>query len=131
MGKILVVDDEPGIRRFLIDLFSGNHQCDTADRAEQAFEYLEVEKYDAIITDVSMPGLGGIAVLKRIKERHPETPVIVISGRVSEEDAKTIAEMGAFAFFAKPFNLDEVQDALVRAIAHRQRLRETPRNVPH
>ena len=65
-----------------------------------------------------MPGLGGVEILKRIKERHPTTPVIVISGMTVKETDKLL-EMGLFAFFPKPFKLEEVEDAVVRAIAYR------------
>jgi DNA-binding NtrC family response regulator len=120
MATLLIVDDETAVREMLYELFSATYECHTADRAEQALEYLEIENYDVVITDISMPGLGGVEILKRIKQLQPSTPVIVISGHMAE-DVASLLELGAFAFFPKPFRLEEVEDAVVKAIAHRQR----------
>jgi DNA-binding NtrC family response regulator len=123
MATLLLIDDDSLIRGILYDLFSAAHECHTADRAEQALEYLEIETYDAVLTDISMPGLGGVEILKRITQRHPTTPVIVISGKM-QENVEALLAMGAFASFAKPFHLEEVEDAVNRAIAHHQQLVE-------
>jgi DNA-binding response OmpR family regulator len=98
-------------------LFSGSHECHTADRAEQALEFLEFQDYDVVITDVSMPGLSGVEVLQRVRQRNSSTPVIVISGR-PDEYRDVVLEMGAFAFFAKPFPLSEIETCVNGAIAH-------------
>ena len=121
MATLLLIDDDPLIRDILYELLSPSHECHTADRAEQALEYLEIETYDVVVTDIAMPGLGGLEILKRIRERHRDTPVIIISGK-AQESAEEFIEMGAFAYFAKPFQLAEVEDAVIRAIASRQQL---------
>ena len=126
MATLLLIDDDTLIRDILYDLLSAAHECHTADRAEQALEYLEIETYDAVLTDITMPGLGGLEILNRIKERHPNTPVIVISG-TTQQHADALIEMGAFAYFAKPFQLEEIEDAVNRAIAHLQQLVEAER----
>src|ERR1700730_5688971 len=109
MATLLLIDDDSLIRDILYDLLSAAHECHTADRAEQALEYLEIETYDAVLTDISMPGLGGVEILKRITQRHPTTPVIVIAGKM-QENVEALLAMGAFAYFAKPFHLEEVED---------------------
>jgi DNA-binding NtrC family response regulator len=121
MTTLLVVDDDPAIRETLQKVFSQSYECDTADRAEQALEYLEFQDYDAIITDISMPGVGGVQILKHIQAHHSKTPVIVISGNGSEfEDL--LMELGAFAYFTKPFRLEKLELAVTQAIAqHQQR----------
>ena len=96
-------------------MFSTAHECHTADCAEKALEFLEVQRYDAVITDVSMPGLGGVEILRRINERHTDTPVIVISGR-PDQYQETAIELGAFAFFGKPFSLLEIEASVNNAI---------------
>ena len=118
MATLLLIEDNPVVRRNLYDALSETYDCHTADRAEQAFEYLEVETYDVVLTDLVMPGLGGLEVLKRIREYHPQTPVIVISGTgpINEEP---LLELGAFAYIQKPFRLEEVEEAILRALAHR------------
>ena len=119
MATLLVIDDDPTVRETLRKVFSQSYECDTADRAEQALEYLEFQDYDAIITDISMPGVGGVQILKHIQARPSKTPVIVISGNGSEfEDL--LMEMGAFAYFTKPFRLEKLELAVAQAIAQHQ-----------
>ena len=121
MATLLLIDDDHTIREMLDLLFSKSHECHTADRAEQALEFLEFQNYDVVITDILMPGLGGVEILRRISQRHPTTPVIVITGR--EDQFKDIAlKMGAFAFFLKPFPLAGLERAVINAIGHQQQL---------
>jgi two-component system, NtrC family, response regulator PilR len=118
MATLLLIDDDNAIRQMLDSLFSSAYECHTADRAEQALEYLQLQKYDVVITDVSMPGLGGVEILQEIKSRRDATPVIVISGRPDEyKDA--VLEMGAFAFLEKPFSLTAIESSVAEAIASR------------
>ena len=121
MATLLLIDDDRAVREMLNMLFSGPHECHTADRAEQAIEFLEFQTYDVVITDISMPGLGGVEILRRIKQHHADTPVIVISGR-ADEYKDSLMDMGIFACFSKPFPLGELEDAVNNAILHRQRL---------
>jgi len=116
MATLLLIDDDNAVRQMLDSLFSSAHECHTADRAEQALEFLQVQKYDVVITDVSMPGLNGVAILERINEQHPGTPVIVISGR-ADEYRDTVLQMGAFAFLGKPFALAAIEASVASAIA--------------
>jgi DNA-binding NtrC family response regulator len=122
MATLLIVDDDTLIRDTLHDLLSETHECHTADRAEQALSYLEVESYDAVITDVAMPGLTGREILMYVQNQHPSTPVIVISGRPDGADGKSLLEMGAFAYLTKPFQLEEIEETVTRAIAKHQEL---------
>ena len=122
MATLLIVDDDNNIRETLQDLLCGAHECHTADRAEQALSYLEFESYDVVVTDISMPGLSGEEVLKRVQVQHPHTPVIVISGNADEDTATNLLNMGAFAYIAKPFRLEEVESAVVRALARHHEL---------
>lgn len=123
MATLLIVDDDNNTRETLNDLLSEAHQCHTADRAEQALAYLEFESYDVVLTDMAMPGLSGDQILKRVQMQHPDTPVIVISGNSDEDTARNLLNMGAFAYISKPFKLEEVESAVVRAIARHQELK--------
>ena len=116
MPTILIVDDDDAIRGMLYDLLSDKYECNTASMAEEALQYIEVEKYDAILTDIAMPGLTGVELLKRVQENHTATPVILISGKGSEQDPEDLIELGAFAYVTKPFNLDEIEEVVERAI---------------
>jgi len=117
MATLLVVDDDKNIRDTLCELFAESHECHSADRAEQALAFLEFENYDLILTDLSMPGLDGQQLLKRVKQTHPDTPVIMISGICSEEEGQSSVALGAFAYLTKPFNLDVVEETVNRALA--------------
>jgi DNA-binding NtrC family response regulator len=122
MATLLIVDDDSIIRDTLHELYSENHACHTADRAEQALAYLDIETYDVVLTDIAMPQLSGRELLKHIQTKHPATPVIVISGLSNESDARALMDMGAFAYFAKPFKLEDIEDAVDRAIARHREL---------
>jgi two-component system response regulator AtoC len=122
MATLLIVDDDNLIRDTLHELLSASHECHTADRAEQALAYLDIETYDAVLTDISMPGLSGRQLLDYIQAKHSATPVIVISGMAEGDDAREIMDAGAFAYFTKPFQLDEIEEAVDRAISRHQEL---------
>ena len=126
MATLLIVDDDNFVRDTLHQLLSPTHECHTADRAEQALAYLEVETYDAVLTDINMPGLSGRELLRRILAKHSTTPVIVISGMYEGSDARELIDAGAFACFAKPFKLDEIEAAVDRAISRHQEMTSAP-----
>ncbi len=122
MATVLIVDDDILVRDTLHAFLSLSHECHTADRAEQALAYLGIETYDVVLTDLSMPGLSGREILNYIQEHYPATPVIVISGLPDGGYGQEVLEMGAFAFFSKPFKVDEIEEAVDRAIALHQEL---------
>ncbi len=117
MPTLLIVDDDATIRGMLYDLFSDRYECNTASSADEAFQYLEVEHYDAIITDIAMPGISGVELLKRVQLRDENTPVILVSGKGSEHDTKSLLALGAFAYVTKPFSLEEIEQVVARAVA--------------
>jgi len=116
MANILIVDDEDYIREMLSDLLSGEHSCDLVETAEQALTCLASESYDIIITDISMPGLSGLELLGHIRQTHPDTPVIVMSGISDEAYATGLIKMGAFHYLMKPFSLSEVAEMTEMAV---------------
>ncbi|HKS26765.1 MAG TPA: response regulator [Pyrinomonadaceae bacterium] len=115
MANILIADDEDYIRKILCDLLSGKHSCDLVATAEQALTCLAGGSYDVIITDISMPGLSGLELLGHIRQTHPNTPVIVVSGISDEAYATGLIKMGAFHYLMKPFSLSEVEEVTRRA----------------
>ena len=121
MPTILIVDDDAAVRGILLDLLSENYECNTASTAEQALQYLEMEDYDVVLTDLAMPGLTGIELLKQVKVKDLNTPVILISGKAQEEDHESLIKLGAFAYLKKPFSLDEIESAVQRAVAQNGR----------
>lgn len=117
MSEILVVDDDEIIRETLCELFSQDHACQTAATAEAALAKLEAQKFDVVLTDVSMPGLSGLDLLNRVVELYPGTPVIIVSGLSDQEQAQSLIGRGAFDYVLKPFRLEVVEDSVRRALA--------------
>lgn len=124
MAKILIVDDDETIRDTLYELLSENYLCQTAETAEKAFARLAADTYDVVLTDISMPGLSGLELLGHVRQRFPDTPVIIISGIGDEEHAQGLIKLGAFEFLLKPFSLDVVEKCVKRAVEYRRRVLE-------
>lgn len=116
MADILVVDDDDVIRETLDELLSANYSVQTADTAEAALSKLEGQRFDVVLTDISMPGLNGMELLKRVVEKYPGTPVIIISGHSDQDHAQGLISRGAFDYLLKPFRLEVVEDSVRRAI---------------
>src|SRR5215211_7189933 len=127
MAAILIVDDEDVVRDVLYDLFSEDHMCHAAATAEQALAYLSEQTYDAVLTDISMPGLSGLELLGHLRSEQPDTPVIVVSGIGDREHAEGLTRLGAFDFILKPFSLAAVEQSVGRALEHSRSLRERRR----
>ena len=119
MANVLIVDDDDAVRGILLDLLSDRYQCNTASTAEEAFQYLEIENYDAVLTDIAMPGLTGVELMKRVQLKDLDTPVILISGKNDEQDSEALIKLGAFAYLNKPFSLDELEYLVDRAVGSR------------
>ena len=115
MARILVVDDDDVIRDTLCELLSQDHSCEVADTAETALAKLEAEAFDVVLTDISMPGLSGMELLKRVLTLYPGTPVIMISGLSDQDQAHSLIEQGAFDYLLKPFRLEVVEESVRRA----------------
>ena len=124
MPRVLVVDDDETIRDTLYELLSENYICQTAETAEKAFARLQADTYDVVLTDISMPGLSGLELLGQVRQRFPNTPVIVISGISDQEHAQGLIKLGAFDYLLKPFSLDEVEKSVRRAIEYGKKLAE-------
>jgi DNA-binding NtrC family response regulator len=124
MTRVLVVDDDVTIRDTLYEVLSENYICQTAETAEKAMARLQTDTYDVVLTDISMPGLSGLELLGQVRQRFPQTPVIVISGISDREHAQGLIKLGAFDYLLKPFSLDEVEKSVTRAINYRRQLIE-------
>jgi len=116
MADILVVDDDDVIRDTLCELLEMEYSCQTADTAEVALAKLESQRFDVVLTDVSLPGLSGMELLERVRQLYPGTPVIVISGISDQEQAQSLISKGAFDYLLKPFRLEVVEESVRRAL---------------
>ena len=122
MSRVLLVDDDETIRDTLYELLSEEYVCQTAETAEKALARLEADPYDVVLTDISMPGLSGLELLGHVRQKYPDTPVIIISGISDQEHAQGLIKLGAFDFLLKPFSLDVVEKSVKRAMEYRARL---------
>jgi FixJ family two-component response regulator len=116
-GKVLVVDDEDGIRELLVSELSRlGYKTISAVNGEDALYKLSAEKVQVIITDMKMPKLGGIDLLKLVKSKSPESETIIITGHATVEDALSAMKNGAYDFVQKPFNVDELVALVEKAM---------------
>lgn len=115
--RILVVDDEAVIRegmRRILD--GGGFTAETFANGYLAIEKLQAEAFDLLITDLKMPGMGGMEVLKSIKVLQPEMPVIIITGYSSVDTAVEVMKNGAVDYIAKPFTPEEIIEKVENAL---------------
>ena len=131
--KILLVDDEEGIRKVLdITLTDSGYQVFTAGNGEQALEIFRKESPPIVLTDIKMPGMDGIDLLKKIKEERPDTEVIMITGHGDMELAIQSLKFDATDFITKPINDEALEIALKRAeekISLKAQLKEYTENL--
>lgn len=119
--RILVVDDEPAIRRALRPpLVELGFQITEASRGEEALQTLRSGSFDAVLLDVNMPGIGGVETLRRIRAFAPRLPVLMLTVRDQEEDKVTALELGADDYVTKPFSTRELI-ARIRSAVRRLR----------
>lgn len=120
-ATILVVDDEEVVRRSYVRALSGEH-CSVAVvwNGKEALQIMGQHPFDVVLLDLRMPGMGGMTVLKTIKEKWPESEVIIITGYPAVESAKEAVTLGAYNYLAKPVGPDEVINAAKGAMLHKE-----------
>lgn len=121
MEKILVVDDEQSLREVLsIMLKRAGYAVTSATDGEEAVELLQKEIFDLVITDLRMPKVDGLEVLKAVKSTSPETVVLIITAFASADSAVEAMKQGAYDYLTKPFQVDEVQLIIRNALEKRR-----------
>jgi DNA-binding NtrC family response regulator len=116
-ARILVVDDEEIVLRSCRKILEGGgHDVLTVLSGQGAFDLLEKEPIDIVITDMKMPGIGGIQVLEKVKEKYPDIAVIMITGYSTVQSAVQAMKLGAFDYIPKPFTPDEVLIVVEKAL---------------
>lgn len=117
--KILIVDDEPLVRDFLAEaLRRKNLDITTAENGRKAVALLKENIYDLVITDMRMPDLTGLDIIRKVKETSPQTIVIVITAYGSVENAVEAMRLGAFNYLIKPFSPDAIETLIDKAKEH-------------
>src|SRR6266516_7587098 len=123
--KCLVVDDEPRLRRVLIRLLEGEgFTCAEAGSGTEALERMHADPVPLVISDLRMPQMDGVTLLREILARWPETAVIVVTAVAEVESAVACLQLGALDYVAKPFHLDEVRARVTQALDKRRLILE-------
>src|SRR5687767_2210197 len=114
-ARILIVDDEQGMREFLtICLTRSGYRIEAADGGEAAIRALDKREYDLVITDLTMPGVDGMAVLRHACALPSPPLVLMITAFATAETAIEAMKLGAYDYLTKPFKVDELQVVIKR-----------------
>ncbi len=129
-GIAWIVDDDSSIRWVLERALTGaGLSCTTFESGNEVLDALTTKTPDVLLSDIRMPGMDGLALLKQIKQRHPMLPVIIMTAHSDLDAAVSAYQQGAFDYLPKPFDIDEAVALVDRAISHYQE-QQQPRNAP-
>ena len=118
--RILVVDDEPPIRRLLkTALTAQSWRVEEVADGPEALDFLRRNKVDLIVLDLGLPGLDGLDVIRRLRETGNVTPIIVLSSRDDEKGKVAALDLGADDYVTKPFGVEELAARIRAALRHR------------
>jgi response regulator RpfG family c-di-GMP phosphodiesterase len=124
-GRVLLVDDEPQVRELLErHLRNQGYDCGQAENGLEALERIDEDPPDLVVTDIKMPRMDGMELLRRLTGRGLDLPVVVITSMADVKMAVSALSMGAAEYLMKPFNLQEVTIAVERALEHNRLRRE-------
>jgi two-component system, NtrC family, response regulator AtoC len=119
--QVLIVDDEPNLRKILsAQLSRDGYDVLTAEDGEQGLLQLREHHIDLVITDLKMPKVDGLTLLKKALEEDPELPVVLITAHGTIDTAVEALKSGAFDFVTKPFDKDEVRQIVAKALKTRE-----------
>src|SRR5205814_6778920 len=120
--RVLAVDDNSSLLRFLVSAFTASGCAVTAaPTAEEALDRIETDAFDLVVSDIKMPGLSGLDLLRAVKAKQPATPVVLITGNPSVNSAVFGLRHGAYDYLPKPFSIREIQQLLGRVRSDRQK----------
>jgi DNA-binding response OmpR family regulator len=118
MAKILVIDDEPGIRDLLDTLLSEKgHDVILADTGEKGLEVFRRARPDVVVLDLKMPGMDGLTVLQQVRRDNPKQPVIILTGAGTPESEEQVRKLGVTEYVEKQFSLHLLGEALKRLLS--------------
>ena len=120
-ASILLVDDDRNILFLLSEaLKKYNYDLTMANGGEKALKVLDEKRFDLIISDLQMPRVDGLDVLKVGKEKNPDTEVLIITGYGSVKSAVNAMKLGAFEYLSKPVDVEELRLKVAQALKHRE-----------
>src|SRR5262250_1647653 len=116
--RVLTVDDNSSLLRFLVSAFTASGCVVTAaPTAEEALDRIDADAFDLVVSDIRMPGLSGLDLLRAVKAKQPATPVVLITGAPSVNSAVFGLRHGAYDYLPKPFSIKEIQALIERVRA--------------
>ena len=122
---ILIVDDEAVVRDSLSEWFRDEgYHVDTADSAKAALEKLAHAHWDIFLLDIRMPGIDGLELQRKLKEAQPDATVIIMTAYASVESAVEAMKQGAYDYIIKPFNPDDLEHTIQKAVERKQLVSE-------
>lgn len=120
-GDILVIDDEETICNLLRDCLSEEgYKVSVAQKAEDGLSQIKNSSFDLTLTDLKMPGMDGIELIRQMKELDPDNIVVVITAYPSFETVQDALRLGAYDYITKPLNLEEISFTVRRAVDFRR-----------
>jgi Signal transduction histidine kinase regulating C4-dicarboxylate transport system len=120
--RILIVEDSVTVRKVFVKHLSARYECFEAESAAQALALLAEREFALVLTDVIMPGLSGVELLRKVVEKYPNTAVIILSGVNNPQRALDALRLGAFDYLIKPCDLHVVEFTIERALERRELL---------
>ncbi len=120
--RILIIDDEPSIRKVLsAHLQADGYEVETAADGGQGISKLQKSLFHAVVTDLKMPGIGGLEVLHWVRSQDPGLPVVIITAHGTVDSAVEAIKLGAHDYITKPFDRDEMKLILEKAVRTEQK----------
>ena len=115
--RILIVDDLQDVRDMLSEILGAlGYEAQTANDGTEALAKLESDPFDMVISDVKMPTMDGLSLLKSVKQRSPDFPVLLIAGHQSSTAVGEAVHYRADGFLQKPFRIGQLSEAVERAL---------------
>lgn len=117
--RILILDDETKVAFFLqesLEALGHNFEVVSVSSSDDALREADREKFDLLVTDQRMPTLNGLEIVEQVKERHPDTPFILITAHSSQELLAKARQLGAYRYFTKPFRIEDFVQTVVEAL---------------
>lgn len=121
---LLIIDDDKQIRSLLRSILDRDYDCVVVSSAEDALSVLKVIRFDLVISDITMGGISGLDLVPYVLRETPETVVVMVSGQHNIDAAIQAMRAGAFDYLTKPFDVQHVEAAMERALAHHRLLEE-------
>src|SRR6266699_5915638 len=117
--RILVVDDDESLRRVTqVQLEEEGYSATTASSAEKALDIMMRAPQDLVVTDLSMPGMSGVDLLRKIRSEYPDTTVVLVTAYGTVESAVEAMKLGAYDYITKPVDPDSLRRVVSRALEH-------------